>query len=287
MLALLAALAASSRADAQRRVERYESGSPESQLMGFYATTVAFSPAGLLPVASHAGSVRIALELSLVPPLSEAQRTSGFQKTQSTNLAPVLPRPRVSLALPAGFAIEGSWIPPVRAFGARASLWGASIARTANVPGIGTLVPRLAMSGGWVEGPITCNRSQQERGAGDSLYFTFVCHDRESADRFSPLALSGELLVARRVMRRVTGYAGAGVRSERTTFDVGVRQFDGTPDPDHPQLQSSATRGYLLLGAGTAGGRRIPAVGAELFYAPGTVVTVRATAALQRLRRNR
>jgi hypothetical protein len=78
----------------------------------------------------------------------------------------------------------------------------------------------------------------------------------------------------------IAPYAGVGVRRERTTFDVGVRFSDGDPDPNHPILKLDLTRGYGFLGATWAGPRR-SAVSAEMFYAPGSLVTGRVKASMR------
>ena len=261
-----------------RVVERHDADDPEGQLMAYYSTSLAFSPVAAPGWASDRGG--IGLELTFIPPLSRAQRTEGGSKVESTNLAPLLPRPRLDLALPWRSRLELSWVPPVTAFGVTANLWAMALTRPLAVARGMLIVPRVAVSGGHATGPITCNDALARNGEGDSLYFALVCHGRESADRFEPRALSAELTGTHALRSTLGLYAGLGTRLEHTKFRVGVRLGDGSPDPDHPILEMHALRGYLLAGATWTVRARAHA-SAELFYAPGTVLTARAQAALR------
>ena len=263
-----------------RAVEQYRWEDPEGRLMAYYSAALAFSPVGAPRIAAPWGG-SFGLELSYVPSLSGAQRSAGFSKTESTNLVPVVPRPRLSLTLPAGFALEGSWVPPIRAFGVTANLVSAAIARPFALRGNVVLTPRIAGTTGSVRGPITCNKDLEARGGGDAIFYSHVCHGLESEDRFEPLALSGEV-VASRAMRggAIAPYAGIGLRRERTTFDVGVRFSDGSFDPNHPILKMNLTRGYGFVGATWAGPRQ-SALSAEMFYAPSSLLTARVQASVR------
>ena len=300
LVRLLPAFLIASALQAQQRVvETHDWSDEEGRLMGYYSAALAFSPVGVAP-GGRAWSGAFGLEISYIPPLSREQRTGGFQKTESTNLAPVLPRPRAALTLPGGATLEASWVPPVKAFDVTANLFSAALSMPlAEVRGV-TLTPRLNGTTGRVTGPITCNESVRgTSGGGD--YFTFVCHDRESEDRFEPRALGLEL-VASRAQRGVASllpYAGLGVRTERNRFDVGVicnPPAGSTPigtsltcapagsrDPFHPILETSMTRGYGFAGATwlAPGGLGRTALSGEMFYAPGSLLTGRVQASVR------
>jgi hypothetical protein len=261
-----------------RVVERHDGDDPEGQLMAYYSTALAFSPVAAPGWASDRGG--LGLELTFIPPLSRAQRTASGSKVESTNLAPVLPRPRLDLALPWRLRLELSWVPPVTAFGVTANLGAVAITRPVAVTRGMLIVLRVAASGGHATGAITCNDALERNGGGDSLYFALVCHGRESADRFEPRALSAELTGTHALRPTLAVYAGAGARLEHTKFRVGVRLSDGRFDPDHPILEMHARRGYVLAGATWTVRSRAHA-SAELFYAPGTVLTARAQATLR------
>ena len=66
-------------------------------------------------------------------------------------------------------------------------------------------------------------------------------------------------------------------RGERTRFDIGVIRDDGSRDLDNPILEVKTTRAYGTAGASWVGLPRTRLSG-ELFYAPGSVFTVRASA---------
>jgi hypothetical protein len=262
-----------------RVVERYQWGDPEGRLMGYYSAALAFSPVGAPRIASPWNG-SLGVELSYLPALSEAQRSAGFSKTESTNLLPVIPRPRASLTLPAGFALEASWIPPIPAFGVTANLVSAAISRPIVLRNV-IVTPRISGTTGSVRGPITCNEELEERGGGDAIFYAHVCHGLESEDRFEPVAMSGELVATRIIGgRSIAPYVGVGVRHERNTFDVGVRYSDGSLDPNHPILKLNLTRGYGFAGASWGGPRR-SLLSTELFYAPKSLLTARVQASIR------
>jgi hypothetical protein len=281
--ALCAAVLLPAGAAAQARViERHTIGDPEGRLMGYYAAALAFSPLGA-PAPAAPWSTDLALEVSYVPPLSASQRSLGGAKTESTNLAPAFPRPRLRVSLPRQFVAEVSWVPPVRAFDATANLFGVALSH-AGVPVRGiAIAPRLAFSAGRVTGAITCNRQLRAHGGGDSIYFERICFGNQSEDRFEPRALSAEV-VASRALRAgsLRPWAALGVRRERDRFDVGVI-CDGTfcpegeRDPGNPILEMRTTRAYGAVGA-TWWPLPRAALGAELFWLPGSVATARVLA---------
>jgi hypothetical protein len=263
-----------------RIVEQHRWDDPEGRLMAYYSAALAFSPVGAPRVAGPwSGSV--GLEVSYLPALNEAQRSGGFSKTESTNLAPVVPRPRLSLTLPAGFSVEASWIPPVRAFGVTANLVSAAVARPITMANGFVVTPRISGTTGSVTGPITCNTELEDRGGGDAIFYAHVCHSQESEDRFEPMAIGGEVVASRAIRGgAIAPYAGIGLRHERSTFDVGVRFSDGSLDPNHPILKMNLTRGYGFAGATWVGPRR-SAVSGEMFYAPGSLLTARVQASVR------
>src|SRR5687767_5964696 len=71
-----------------RIVERYEWKDPEGRLMAYYSAALAFSPVGAPRIAAGPWGGTLGLEISYLPALSDAQRSGGFSKTESTNLAP-------------------------------------------------------------------------------------------------------------------------------------------------------------------------------------------------------
>lgn len=101
----------------------YAEPDQQSYLLNFFSLATTFSPIhGPVPHKPGHGSVN--LEASLIPPMGcERRLVLSYTKTEDTNKAPLLPRPRVSFAFPelgpfvpyAGVA----YVPPVTVFGTR------------------------------------------------------------------------------------------------------------------------------------------------------------------------
>ena len=275
-----------------RELEQYGSGSPEGKLMLYYSSTVAFSPLGVpfgvryapstTTVAGGSSRFELSVEVSYLPPLSAEQRTAGSDKPEATNLAPVFVRPRVGARLPGGFGVELSWIPPLRVFDVKANLFAGALSRSFALPKDVYLVPRVSFLTGRVEGPITCNSETAAEGSADlATYYALVCYGNDSQDYFEPRHISGELMIARTSgSGRWQSYLTAGARGERTQFDVGVIRTDGSRDPDQPILEVRTTRAYGAVGTSWFGVSRTR-LAAELYYAPGSVLTGRVLAGVR------
>ena len=240
--------------------------------MAFYAAALSVSAIGTAS-APPPWSVSAGIELSHIPQLSRRQRTAGFDKPEASNLSPVLPRARLSLGTPGGIRLEASWLPPVSVFDARANLYALAVSRPISSEWPMVVTPRLAAAGGRARGAITCNDALLRGTAPEQVYYGAVCHARQSDDHFSPRQLSAEVIVSRARDRRIVPFATAGLRHDDVRFDIGVRRVDGSRDLDHPVLVMTATRPFVAGGAVWRASRAD--AGAEVFYAPGSLVTVR------------
>jgi hypothetical protein len=290
-LAIALGAAASPRqvAAQSRELKSYGPGAPEAKLMLYYSSTVAFSSVGVpfgvgrppaLAAATGRSAPRVeaSVEVSYLPRLSPNQRRAELDKPESTNLAPVFARPRVGVRLPGGVGAELSWIPPVRVFSVKANLFAGALSRAFDMTSHMRVIPRVSALAGRVEGPITCNHDTADDGdPALATYYAFVCYNNDSRDHFEPRHLSGELLFAARSASRWQPYVSAGARAEHTKFDIGVIRPDGSRDPDNPVLEVSTTRAYGTAGASWLGIRRTR-LAAEVYYAPGSVVTARVLA---------
>ncbi len=254
-------------------MQTHRAREPEGRLIAFYSAAMTFSPLGRLP---NDARISLGVETTWLPHLSVAQRRPGIDKPESTNLAPILPRPRIALRLPARVVAEGSWVPPVPVDDARANIISGALSRSfAMAPGI-EVTPRISGVVGRVRGAITCN-ARTARGGGPPLavYYLNVCHDHDSDDWFEPRQVAGELLVSRNVPQlRTELYALGGVRIDRSRFDIGVIRSDGSRDPDHPILRLRDTRPHMSAGARWRLTNSVATAG-EFFYAPGSLATVR------------
>ena len=276
---LLAVSGASSQSSAPRLHQEYRANDPEGRLLAYYSAAMVFSPAGSLPLGAR---WTVGLEGSWIPMLSASQRRPGIDKPETTNLAPLLPRPRLSVRT-ALATFEASWVPPVTVAHARANLFAFAASRSVGSWHGFAFMPRLSIVGGRVQGAITCNRGTVA-GGGTALatYYAAVCHGRDSDDWFEPRLAAAEIVV-RRVLShggevprasRVQAWLAVGGRADRSRFDIGVQRADGSRDLDHPVLQLRAMRPHASVGgAWRLGGRLTAAM--EAFYAPGSLATLR------------
>lgn len=276
VISLVAALTPTSLVAQGRSVTTHAASDPEGRLIAYYSSAMLFSSLG-----AHAPAARwsVALEGTWIPALSESERRPGIDKPETTNLAPLLPRPR--LVLRTRFAtLEGSWIPPVRVGDARADLRAVAISRTvARWRGL-HVIPRVSVVAGRVRGAITCNAETAAAGGRDlATYYAAVCHGRDSDDWFEPRIAAGEVVVdrpwraARPDGRRL--WLAVGGRVDRSRFDIGVRHADGARDQDHPVLRLHDARPHLAAGIRAPIARRTDGA-LEWFYAPGSMATLRA-----------
>ena len=265
--------------EAQRAVERHDFDSPEGRLLAYYSAALAFTSGGPA-LGGRPWSIDLGLEATYVPGLSREQRQAGSDKPQSSNLAPAYPRPRVAITFPGRVQAEASWIPPVRVFDAEANLLSIGVSRPIrDVAGV-TLVPRLALTTGRIEGAITCNDELLDGSRDQQVYFGAVCQGRESEDHFEPRHYTAEVLGSRPIREgRLVPYASIGIRHERTRFDIGVIRPDGSRETDHPILTMRTTRPFAVGGMQWRPHTRF-ATGGELYYAPGSLLTARLLATL-------
>lgn len=272
--ALWAALGAAVPIAAQgREVQVYRADEPEGRLLAYYAAAMIYSSLGAV-VPGHRMSLGV--EATWIPPLSASRRRPGIDKPETTNLSPVLPRPRVVVRTAAA-VIEGSWVPPIRVADARANLVSGAVSRTlVTWRGI-AISPRISAVTGWVEGAITCNAATAASGPPElATYYAAVCHGNDSNDRFEPRLAAGEVIATRALSTAGTlVWLAAGGRVDRSRFDIGVMRDDGTRDTDHPILRLRASRPHVAAGARWRVGSRMTVAG-EWFYAPGSVATLRA-----------
>jgi hypothetical protein len=278
-LLLLALAAATARAQT-RTIETHPISDPEGSLMGYYSALVIFAPDGA-PSPARAWTIDLTANLGYVPPLSYDQRTAGRDKPEATNLTTVFGYPKITLWLPEDIALEAAYTPGIDVNGATPSIYAfAGEMWVGSVKGI-AIIPRVTYTGGYVEGPITCNKSLATSGdLSFQVYWANVCHGMESADRFEPnqwtLELNGTGELAHGTL---LAFANIGVVQYRTTFDVRVQTGSGT-DTDHPILKMNSTEGYGTLG-GTWIVSPVVRFGGSLFWAPGSVFTGRLSATLR------
>lgn len=101
----------------------YSEEDQQNYLLNFFSGATTFSPLHS-PVPYKGGHGSIGLEASVIPPLGcERRLVLNYTKTEDTNKAPILPRPRLLFALPeiGKTTLYGGlgYVPPVTVFGTR------------------------------------------------------------------------------------------------------------------------------------------------------------------------
>jgi len=265
----LALLAGSGRAQC-----RPATNSNEAKLLAFYAAPIVFSSADA-PDRLAPGQLLISAELAPIPrPAAGIQNTSYCYvgKTENTRLAPLFVRPRVEVGLPLGFAVEASYVPPVRAWDAEPNLASFALSRVQRLPiAIGArsvqLVLRAHGTVGRVTGPITCPRSGLQTGDPTApCYGTSPSSDTYHPDMFGAegaLAVGGG---------RVAAYLGGGVNWLRPHFQVGF--VDGSGVADRTTVDVDLTRGALFGGITVRPASSLR-VSAQLYEVPADATTWR------------
>jgi hypothetical protein len=273
VLGLLALGASSRLASAQCRPP---DNSNEAKLLAFYSAPIVFSPsaaqAGLAP-----GSVLLEAEVSPIPIPSPAIQQTGFcytSKVENTRLAPVFGRPRLSVGLPAGFVLEGSYVPRVRVWDADPELGSVALSRVQALPFApwGTRVSLLLRAQGTtgsVRGPVTCPaKGLQTTDPTAPCYGTQPSNDTFHANMYGG---EGALGLATRD-GRWSAYAGGGVTWLQPRFTVGFTSGTGTVD--HTRVIVDLVRGSVFGGV-TAYVTRTLALSAQLYSVPADATTWR------------
>ena len=224
--------------------------SNEARLLAFYSAPIAFSPASA-PEHSSAWTLRIGGEGGpIADPDSAIQRSSlcYTSKRENTRLSPFFGRPRLTLALPGGFALEGSYLPPVKIGDAEPNLGSAALSWTKRIKMAPTgnatdLMVRVHGTFGQVRGPITCPRKAlQQTDPSKPCFGT-----QQSVDTFKPNMMGVESVVSTAAWDgRLAFYVGAGANFLRPRFQVGF--VDGLGNVDHTLITVDLTRLALFTG---------------------------------------
>jgi len=251
---------------------RPPASSHEARLLAFYEAPALFSM-GSAPERRAAGAVSIGGEAIPVPSPDPAITHPSFcyqYTTNNTKLAPVFARPRVIVGLPAGFALEGSYVPPVSVSNARVTIGSLALARTQSLfVGAEQVLLQVRAHGtlGRIHGPITCPRaSLQLDDPAAPCYGT-----APSRDSYDPKSLGVELAAGTQI-GRLDVYAGGGANWLDPRFRAGFT--DALGNVDHTTVDVALARGVAYGGA-TLHLRQDLAVSGQLYVVPADVSTVR------------
>jgi len=208
--------------------------SNEAKLLAFYSAPIAFSPASA-PEYAAPWTLRIGGEGGPVPSADSTIRQSSVchtKKSENTELSSFFGRPRLTLTLPAGFALEASYLPPLEIGDATPNLGSAALSWTRRIRMAPTgnataIMLRLHGTAGHVRGPITCPRSGLQQTDPDGpCYGT-----QQSVDEFRPTMMGAEGMISTAAWDgRLAFYAGGGENFLRPRFQVGFIDLNGDAD---------------------------------------------------------
>lgn len=255
---------------------RPPANSHEARLLAFYEAPLVFSMAAA-PTQIGAGALRVLAEAGNVPsPSAELQRPEFCysQHSENTKLTPAFGRPRITLGLPAGFAIEASYLPPVTIGDATPNFASVALARPIDFAISGrelTFALRAHGTFGRVRGAITCPQSALQTS--DRVA---PCYGTQpSRDTFYPTMFGSEGALGLRALNgRVALYAGGGVTWLRPTFRVGFT--DATGYADSTEVEARLVRGSAFGGVSLNVSEALQLSG-QLYSVPKDVTTLRAT----------
>jgi hypothetical protein len=253
------------------------SGSNEEKLFREESVPMAYSPL-MAPEPPVNGSVAIALEATYLPNIDDETATPTYCRPgkgpENVNQLSVLPRPRIRVGLPGGFAIEGSWVPPITVKGVTPNLFGVSLERTVPWKAPGFAV-RLRAFGtfGVVHSPVTC----PEEALSDPSSTCFG--GTESDDSYKPnmagLDLSIGMPLAGEALRL---YGGVGPTWMWPRFQVNFTNADG--ELDDSKVETNLTRFAYFGGVTWRLGSRFAASG-EVYAQASDAVTGRVALSYQ------
>lgn len=250
--------------------------SNEARLLAFYSAPISFSPYGA-PERLTPWTIRIGGEGGPIPnPDPEILKTGACftQKSENTGLSSVFGRPRLTIGLPAGFAFELSYLPPIRINDAKPNLVSAAVSRVQRIrmrptsDGTDVMI-RFHGTTGNVKGPITCPASGlQTTNPARPCFGT-----TQSLDTFKPTMLGAEGVVSRAAYDgRLAFYLGGGANFLRPRFRVGFT--DGLGNIDNTEIESDLTRGTVFGGVSGQVSRTLD-LSAQIYSVPGDATTLR------------
>ncbi|MGH9551264.1 MAG: hypothetical protein ACRD3W_17910 [Terriglobales bacterium] len=209
------------------------------------------------------GHWNVALELSLIPHLSDAQRQVGFDgfKKENLNKSPVFGRLRLSLGLPAGWVAEFGYTPPLAIHGTRPRHFVAlAVGHRLIERDAWTLSARIFGQHGAAQGDITC--PAELAGISDPVLnpsgYVAASHDQIA------LNYCGIDVTAGLRLGTWNWHAGLGVVRTELGVQVDALVFDLH---DRSRLVARDVLPYLAIGASHQVDTRW-SLGAEVLYVP-------------------
>ena len=246
--------------------------SNEAKVFAIFAVPLAFGPAEA-PAITSPWRFGFALETSLIPNIDDETATPTVCRPgkgpENTDFAAVLPRPRVSVGLPAGLALEVSWVPPLSIGDATPNLLGFSLGKTFVVGQSMRLGVRIHGITGTIEAPITCDDEALRDPVSECFQGTL------SEDEYKPNALGADISGGWSMSGgRIRPFVGAGVNLLRPRFQVHfVNQFGQLDDR---KVEVDLERLVVFGGATWFPSGRL-GISGQVYSAPADAVTARLT----------
>lgn len=242
--------------------ERLDADRPEAWAMNYVAASTFMTSFGASAELAP-GRWNLAMELGLIPHLSEAQQRVGFNgfKHEDLNKSPVFGRLRLSLGLPAGWIAELGYTPPVAVRGTRPhDLFAFAVGRRLIERDAWSLSSRIFTQHGSVRGDVTC--PARLAGISDRRLNPFGC---QAASR-DLIALNYWGLDLTAGWHPGTWRWHAGVGAVRTELAV---QVDAVASGvrNRPHLAARGVLPYMNIGAGHTLDRHW-SLGVEVLYVP-------------------
>jgi hypothetical protein len=213
---------------------RVPKNSNEARLLAFYSAPISFSPASA-PEHAEPWTLRLGAEGGPIPDPDSAIQRSGAcftKKSENTGLSPFFGRPRLTLTLPAGFAVEASYLPPIKIRDAEPDLGSAALSWTKRIRMAPTgnatdIMLRVHGTAGHVRGPITCpTKALQQTDVTRPCFGT-----KPSLDTFKPTMAGVEGILSTAAWSgRLAFYVGGGENFLRPRFQVGFTDGLGSVD---------------------------------------------------------
>ena len=248
--------------------------SNEAKLLAFYEAPVVFAPVAA-PMALAPGHIAIVGELTTVPAAPRSIEQTHFcytQSTESAHLAPVLPRLRLSVGLPLGLALEGSYEPRVTVAHATPDFGSLALSYSRAITPDVMIQARAHGTYGSVDGPITCPATALQQSNASA-----PCWSRKASnDEFSPNSFGTDVTAGVTPGGgRLTLYGGAGHAYLPARFRVGFTNVVGFTD--RTLVTVGMSRESVFGGLGIRLLRSVSA-GAELYAVPADVTLIRLSA---------
>lgn len=155
-----------------------------------------------------------------------------MKKNENTGLSPFFGRPRLTLTLPGDFALEASYLPPIKIHDAEPNLGSAALSwvkrlRMASTGNSTDIMLRVHGTAGQVKGSITCpSKALQVTDPKGACWGT-----KPSLDTFKPTMAGFEAILSTAAWDgRLAFYAGGGRNYLRPRFRVGFTDALGNVD---------------------------------------------------------